>query len=121
MKFYFILFFLIVHVASAQMSNVHEIAANGMNSVGQQVTMSDYCSFLNETAKRDVHSLYDEKMGDFSSSLQFVACGLIMRTGEPGNYSYAVAEEEKNAPLHFMNWLDKARYCNWCQHKKKST
>lgn len=75
---------------------------------GPVVTSEEYAQFLNSNASRDEHHLYEG-----------IGCGLeaggdlILRYGEPGNYSYEAAIGKENIPMNFVSCLDAARYCNW--------
>ncbi|MFI0347480.1 MAG: hypothetical protein ACH346_01725, partial [Chthoniobacterales bacterium] len=65
----------------------------------QQVTASDYCDFLNDTAVADPHHLYNEQM----SSDPQAAC--IVRVGVPGRWHYEVIAGRENYPIHYVSHL----------------
>lgn len=115
MKIVSILFFLIINSVIAQFNDSGSTAVSSQMNSGQQVMMSDYCSFLNEVATMDPHSLYDEKIGSPALS------AYILRRGAPGSYYYKVIGDRKDFPISFLSWFNKARYCNWCQSKKSSS
>lgn len=81
----------------------------------QQVTIHDYCHFLNTVAREDPHELYDKKMASDPTA----AC--ILRLGGLGNYSYQVIEQQKGeAAVTFVSYNNAARYCNWRENRKNS-
>src|SRR3990167_6573144 len=74
------------------------------------VTVSQYCDFLNAVAADDSHRLYDEQMGSDRER----AC--IKRAGTPGNYTYSVIEGKGEYPITFVSWFNQARFCNWMEN-----
>jgi formylglycine-generating enzyme len=81
------------------------------------ITVSQYCQFLNDVAKADPYGLYTPAMapGPFNG---FLTLG-ISQTGTSGNYSYSVAgsyNQAGNCPIFDVNWGDAARFANWLQN-----
>ncbi|MFI0348143.1 MAG: hypothetical protein ACH346_05170 [Chthoniobacterales bacterium] len=76
----------------------------------RQVTIAEYCDFLNHVAASDSDHLYDEKMGTDSEA----AC--ILRFGKPGNYFYQVIVGRGNFPVMYVNSFDEKKYSDWCQN-----
>lgn len=84
-----------------------------------EVTIEQYCVFLNHVAKSDPHGLYREKMKTDSSIVA------IDRFGTEGSYTYRVIGEaiagDANAaemfnprrPIGCVSWTSAARFCNW--------
>ncbi|MGA2232613.1 MAG: SUMF1/EgtB/PvdO family nonheme iron enzyme [Tepidisphaeraceae bacterium] len=98
--------------------------ANGLGSVpysyqmGQyDITVSQYCDFLNAVAKTDQYGLYN---GSMAPGNTFGSCGII-QSGTPGNYAYSVASGSANLPLNEVSWLGAARFCNWLENGQPST
>ena len=77
------------------------------------VTVGQYCQFLNAVAKTDTYGLYNSGMAtDFPTIA-------IIQSGSSGNYSYLVAggySQAANCPIFDVNWGDAARFCNWLQN-----
>ena len=73
------------------------------------VTVREYCSFLNHVASTDTYGLYDMNMG----SDGLVAC--IERSGTSGHYHYELVKEEgiEKFPITCVSWFSAARFCNW--------
>ena len=93
------------------------------SSTSSQITVSDYCLFLNAAALSDPLGLYDEKMENQATDYRLqatgsetTACCLITRSGKPGHYSYAAAEEKANAPINYLNWQNTAYYYDWLEN-----
>jgi len=80
-----------------------------------EVTVRQYCRFLNSVAKRSnsiTQTLYSNTFGQFSEE-QF-----IERTGlgtAPSNYAYAPVAGKDYLPVQ-VPWFDVARYCNWLHY-----
>ncbi len=75
-----------------------------------EVTIAQYCAFLNAVAAEDTYGLYDAAMGAVLNSAG------ITRTGSSGSYSYAPmdnAGDSAQRPITFVNWFDVARFANW--------
>ena len=78
------------------------------------VTVGEYCQFLNAVAKTDTYGLYNPKMapGALYGSKTFG----IAQNGSPGKYSYAVGgsySQGANCPIYNVTWGDAARFVNW--------
>jgi formylglycine-generating enzyme required for sulfatase activity len=76
------------------------------------VTVGQYCQFLNAVAKTDTYGLYRQLMGTYEANIK------ITQTGSSGNYSYTVAGMARaaNYPIFDVSWADAARFCNWLQN-----
>ncbi|MEN6452140.1 MAG: SUMF1/EgtB/PvdO family nonheme iron enzyme [Thermoguttaceae bacterium] len=77
------------------------------------VTVGQYCQFLNAVAKSDTYALYHSDMARDYATLG------IARSGSSGNYSYAVTgsySQAANCPVFDVDWGDAARFCNWLQN-----
>lgn len=82
-----------------------------------EVTIAQYCAFLNAVAATDIYDLYHPNM----ASDQKVAG--IARSGSPGSYTYSVigpsgtnpvgAQSPGNRPISYVSWSDAARFVNW--------
>ncbi len=83
------------------------VLKDDVSSNEHQVTVSNYCQFLNAVAHDDPHQLYDGKM-DSGSKRSF-----ILRLGLPGNYVYQVIEERREATAIFISFNNAVRYCHW--------
>ena len=71
----------------------------------REVSIAQYCEFLNSVAKMDLHNLYDKRMR-------------IVRKGFPTKYSYAPKEGYANHPVTFINFPRAARFANWMHNGK---
>jgi formylglycine-generating enzyme required for sulfatase activity len=75
-----------------------------------EVTIGEYCAFLNAVAKTDPYGLYDPAMTNVLNSAG------VQRSGSSGNYTYAPmnnAGDSSRRPISFISWFDAARYANW--------
>lgn len=100
--------------------------ANGFGSVDYEyrigryeITIEQYCAFLNQVAKSDPHGLYSERM------LTEAIVAAITRLGTNGNYTYQVLDEapaghlnagaklKPHRPIVCVSWASAARFCNW--------
>ena len=84
-----------------------------------EITIEQYCVFLNHVAKRDPYGLYKEKMTNDSSIVA------IERFGADGSYTYHVIGEapaddgnaavmlDPRRPIGCVSWTSAARFCNW--------
>jgi formylglycine-generating enzyme required for sulfatase activity/tRNA A-37 threonylcarbamoyl transferase component Bud32 len=100
--------------------------ANGFGNVDYEyrigryeITIEQYCVFLNHAAKSDPYSLYNEKMGTDGSAVA------IERFGSDGTYTYRVMGEapaghmnageklKPRRPIVCVSWTSAARFCNW--------
>jgi formylglycine-generating enzyme len=74
------------------------------------VTVGQYCQFLNAVAKTDTYGLYNTKMVADMRTIK------IIRSGSSGNFSYAITggyNQAANCPIFDVSWGDAARFCNW--------
>ena len=82
--------------------------------IGQyDVTIGQYCQFLNAVAKIDTFGLYDAAM-----SYSVLTIG-ISQNGTSGNYGYSITGSDPqaaNCPIFDVTWGDAARFCNWLQN-----
>jgi sulfatase modifying factor 1 len=74
-----------------------------------EVTAGEYTLFLNAVAATDTNNLYSTNMNTGES---VYGCNII-RTGDPGSYSYAVGPDWANRPVNYVSWYDAVRYANW--------
>jgi formylglycine-generating enzyme required for sulfatase activity/tRNA A-37 threonylcarbamoyl transferase component Bud32 len=84
-----------------------------------EITIEQYCVFLNHVAKSDPYGLYREKMTTDS-----IIAG-IERFGTDGAYTYRVIGEspaghmstggalQPGRPIGCVSWASAARFCNW--------
>ena len=72
-----------------------------------EVTVAQYCAFLNSVAKSDPYGLYLTEMG----TDQYVRT--ILRSGSSGSYTYQAIGGYASHPMTFVTWFNAARYCNW--------
>ena len=95
--------------------------STGYGSVGSvyqmgkyDVTVGQYCQFLNAVATTDTYGLYTPDMATDYTHVP------VARSGTPGSYSYAVGGELQaaaaNCPMFDVSWGDAARFCNWLQN-----
>ncbi|MGO9114272.1 MAG: autotransporter-associated beta strand repeat-containing protein [Thermoguttaceae bacterium] len=78
------------------------------------VTVGQYCQFLNAVAKTDTYGLYNAGMAP--RPLGFFPTLGIAQSGTSGNYSYSVAgsySQAANCPIFDVSWGDAARFVNW--------
>lgn len=75
------------------------------------ITISEYTDFLNSVAATDTYNLYNPKMGEEKSGE-----ALIVRTGNPGSYSYSCNPKKSFLPITYVPWISAIRYCNWRAH-----
>jgi formylglycine-generating enzyme len=105
--------------------------ANGYGSVGYtyqmgkyDVTIGQYCQFLNAVAKTDTYGLYNPKMALYAPmNVSYYPTMAVVQSGSPGSYSYSITggtygsySEAVNCPIYGITWGDAARFCNWLQH-----
>ena len=81
------------------------------------VTVGQYCQFLDAVAATDTYGLYTLNM---NGGMPTVA---ITQTGSPGSYSYSVTGGHNgtnsagvNFPIWDVSWGNAARFCNWLQN-----
>lgn len=109
-------------VTVRDVGNIADSSSYGFGSVDYiyrmgtyDVTVSQYCQFLNSVAKNDQYGLYDINMANLASSGPgFVGCG-ISRSGSLGNWTYTTTGNP-NLPVNFVSWGSAARFCNWLQN-----
>ncbi len=76
------------------------------------VTLAQYCQFLNAVAATDTYGLYNAYNGGFFGKATFG----ISQSGGPGSLTYAVtgtAPGKENFPVPYVTWGDAARFSNW--------
>ncbi|HLB33622.1 MAG TPA: SUMF1/EgtB/PvdO family nonheme iron enzyme [Chthoniobacterales bacterium] len=97
--------------ASDSDSNENRNKRDNLPIEEHQVTVKEYCYFLNAVATTsDSHNLYDERMG--SDSL--TTC--ITRSVTPYHYTYSVVKGKEELPIIHVSWFDQARFCNWMEN-----
>lgn len=84
-----------------------------------EVTISQYCQFLNAVARDDTYYLYDYP----ARMVTDLNTAGILRSGSPGSYTYSVigpsgiapvgASSPGNRPITYVSWFDAARFANW--------
>ena len=81
------------------------------------VTVGQYCQFLNAVAKTDTYGLYNlHRLRPMATD--FPTFG-ITQSGSSGSYSYSVTggySQAANCPMFDVSWGDAARFCNWLQN-----
>lgn len=90
-----------------------------------EISNAQYVEFLNTAAKSDTYGLYSDSMATDTR-------GGIVRSGTPGNFSYAVKPpaigkgpggsdyEYANKPVVHVNWFDAVRFVNWLHNGQGS-
>ena len=90
------------------------------------VTVGQYCQFLNAVAKTDTYGLYNAGMGpnynggEGPGEMPTIS---ITQRGSSGDYSYSVTGSDShavNCPIFCVSWGDAARFCNWLQNGQPS-
>ena len=79
------------------------------------VTVSQYCTFLNDVAATDTYGLYNTNMASDAASAS------ITRSGASGSYSYSVIAGAGNNPITYVSWFDAARFTNWLGNGQPTT
>jgi formylglycine-generating enzyme required for sulfatase activity len=81
------------------------------------VTVGQYCQFLNAVATTDTYGLYHVFMAGTYPTIG------IAQSGSPGSYTYSVAggysgsySKAANCPMFDLTWVNAARFCNWLQN-----
>lgn len=94
---------------------------NGYGSVGYsyrmstyEVTNSQYVEFLN--AKASV----SDPFGLYNLSMATQPYAGIVRSGSPGNFSYAIKTNMGNKPVNYVSAHDAMRFANWLQNGQGS-
>ncbi|HEY8427242.1 MAG TPA: SUMF1/EgtB/PvdO family nonheme iron enzyme [Sandaracinaceae bacterium] len=72
-----------------------------------EITNAQYAEFLNAKAADDPHGLYNPQMAADED------LGGIVRSGEPGSYSYAPKPGFANKPVTYVSFWDVLRFVNW--------
>ena len=102
------------------------------------VTVGQYCQFLNAVAVTDTYGLYNSYMSNGGGYYSTVG---IIRSGSPGSYTYSVSYNStawssyatydfslfpsaqvasNDAPVFDVSWGDAARFCNWLKNGQPS-
>ncbi|OHE79078.1 MAG: hypothetical protein A3F67_01680 [Verrucomicrobia bacterium RIFCSPHIGHO2_12_FULL_41_10] len=114
-----ILFFLVLLVEP-----ISAIAASHFNRY--DVTVEEYCVFLNAVATTDTYGLYDETIcsntgvtQQFEAEVEFQKKSNIVsieRSGSPGYYYYEPIQGCEKLPITCISWFNQARFCNWLEN-----
>ena len=76
-------------------------------SIGKyEVTLNQYCAFLNAVGATDTYGLYNTQMGSYARIMG------IARSGASGGYSYSVIGSG-NRPVTYVSWFESVRFVNW--------
>ena len=93
---------------------------NGYGSVSYEyfiskyeVTIGEWCAFLNSVAKTSSAPFYSE-LYNTSMSSDYNSAG-ILRIGESGQFQYAVIGSPRR-PITYVTWISAAMFCNWLQN-----
>jgi len=73
-----------------------------------ETTAGQYTEFLNAVAATDTYTLWRPWPPS-----QATYNRKILRSGEPGSYTYSVAPDRANRPVSMVAWRDVARFANW--------
>ena len=79
------------------------------------VTLGQYCEFLNAVAATDTYGCYNSLMGGDDGFHPFG----ISQSGSKGIYTYSVTganPQAANMPIYCETWFDAVRFCNWLQN-----
>ena len=82
------------------------------------VTVGQYCEFLNAVAKTDDYGLYNAGMANpsyHSPDGWYSGCG-ITQSSSSGIFTYSVRPGSANFPANWVSWGSAARFCNWLQN-----
>jgi formylglycine-generating enzyme required for sulfatase activity len=71
-----------------------------------EVTLNQYCGFLNAVGATDPYGLYNPQMGSDPHIMG------IARSGASGSYTYSVIRSGAR-PVTYVSWFDSARFVNW--------
>jgi formylglycine-generating enzyme len=78
-----------------------------------EVTVAQYCQFLNAVARiDDPYYIFDNNMPAWSG---------IQQSGDVGNYSYSVVSGWANRPANIMLGSAAFRFCNWLTNGQPNT
>jgi formylglycine-generating enzyme required for sulfatase activity len=104
------------------------------------VTVAQYCQFLDAVAASDAYGLYNSYMAPMSGNPLYTGSMPtvgIVQSGTPGGYTYSVSygagawspyvaynsslypsalAAASDAPVFDVTWGDAARFCNWLQN-----
>ena len=76
-----------------------------------EVTVGQYCEFLNKTAGVDAYGLYNTSMWSHDYGCKIERYDGNGTGGDP--YQYRVDADWANRPVNFVSWGDAARFANW--------
>jgi len=76
-----------------------------------EVTVGQYCEFLNAVAATDTYGLYDTRMWSDSYGCKIERYDGSGTSGDP--YQYRVAGDRANRPVNYVSWGAAARFANW--------
>ena len=127
---YFTFCILVFLCAVSRLDAEYQVTGYRLQSTGlktsssSQISVSDYCLFLNAVAVSDPYVIYDEKMGSQSTDYRLqasgsetaAACSLIIRSGKPGDYYYLVADGKENSIMSYIDKSSAQHYFNWLEH-----
>ncbi len=85
------------------------------------VTISQYCTFLNDVATSDPYGLYNSAMTSMGNLFGEGGVAGITQSGASGSYFYSVIGSSGNDPVTEVSWLDAARFCNWLDNGQPDT
>ena len=74
-----------------------------------EVTLNQYCAFLNAVGATDPYALYNPYLGLLPQVRG------ISRQGSSGSYHYSIIGSG-NRPVTYVSWFDAARFVNWMQN-----
>ena len=80
---------------------------------GKNVTVDDYCAFLNAVATVDTYQLYRDEMGE---DVDGNGGPYIIRYGTPDHRTYQAVDGKRGEPITSAMYCNMARYCNWLQN-----
>jgi formylglycine-generating enzyme required for sulfatase activity len=81
------------------------------------ITIEQYCRFLNAVARNDAHGLYNPAMASDHNIAG------ISRSGVNGSYQYSVINNDGDSssrPITYVSWFDAARFTNWLSNGQPS-
>lgn len=86
--------------------SLHGAVSYSYNIGKYDVTIAQYCAFLNSVAATDTYSLYSPSM---ATDLNVAG---ISQSGVSGSYTYSVIGSGQR-PITYVTWYDAARFSNW--------
>ena len=101
--------------APDSVSGHHGAVANVFNIGKTDVTVSQYCAFLNAVAADDTFGLYDPRMGNDAE-----VPAMIAQEGTSPNFTYSVVGNMGDYPVIYVSYLSKQRFCNWLENGQPS-